>query len=325
MRKKKETFQIEGSNVKDCDIVEENTGHRCSHCSTEMKAVKAFYPILFGSSLKYVQGEAFYCPSCQKTLLAWYQFREIEKKIRVEWEKSFGTQNAKVCHNCLFQACRSAYLDFFCIHQDSPFYMQKSELLQTQRSCLCFEYCGDPAKRNYLESPNLILRKFRTGDAEKVLENFGNREVRMTSSDMPAFSSVAETRGYLSDIISRYSDTSFKCWCVCKKEDRSPVGMISARLLDDKTAKVNWVANKEWIKTGELSEACWYVLDYLFGVMDMEDIQIYCSRENEARAAVMNDFTHYEINMLDKEKSLLMDSFWYSIHKNDWHSCFEMM
>lgn len=137
-----------------------------------------------------------------------------------------------------------------------------------------------------LESPRLILRKFRPDDLSAVQSYAGNAENIIYMLWGP--NTTAQTQWFI-DMAIREAEkepcTHFEYAAVCKKTGQliGACGLYSS----GETAEIGWILHKAYWKQGYGTEMGRALLDFGFGELKLHRIIAHCDAENYGSYRVM--------------------------------------
>lgn len=124
-----------------------------------------------------------------------------------------------------------------------------------------------------LETDRLILRKFRTEDAEAMYRNWaGDSEVTKFLT-WPTHTGPEVTKSILSEWNDQYGQPDFYNWAIEWKETREPVGSISVVEVKENAdcVQVGYCISRSLWHQGITSEAMEELIRFLF-----EEVQVGC-------------------------------------------------
>ncbi len=138
-----------------------------------------------------------------------------------------------------------------------------------------------------LKTDRLLIRRYNSEDLEGLYRFFNNKEVTRYT-DMPASQSYGETKAFLDMLIDSYdSDEPIFAMAICKIDDGEVVGscgFASDEFLPE--TQIYYAISPEYQGQGYASEAAGKLIEYMFLVLDIDRISVYCSPENPASLKV---------------------------------------
>ena len=122
-----------------------------------------------------------------------------------------------------------------------------------------------------LETHRLILRRYRTEDAEDMFSNWASDPEVTRFLTWPPHKSIDVTRFVLNDWIAKYDDGRFFHWAIELKETGEPIGCIGYLLKGESNIDIGeneaeagyWIAKPYWNK-GICTDALKLMIDYCF-------------------------------------------------------------
>ena len=117
-----------------------------------------------------------------------------------------------------------------------------------------------------IETPRLILRRFRVEDIEPAYRNwFTDPEVTKYIS-WKNHESLEESTKIVNSWIEQYSDPSYYQWAIVLKETGEPIGSIAGVKVSDPVGQVEigYCIGSKWWHQYYTSEAMMAVMDYFF-------------------------------------------------------------
>ncbi|MDW7732091.1 MAG: GNAT family N-acetyltransferase [Methanolobus sp.] len=138
-----------------------------------------------------------------------------------------------------------------------------------------------------LETDRLMIRRYIADDLEGLYRFFNNRDVTRYT-DMPSSQTYEETKAFLDMLIDSYdSDEPFFAMAVCRKTDYEVIGscgFASTEFLPE--TQIYYAISPEFQGHGYASEATGKLVEYMFLVLDINMISVYCSPANPASLKV---------------------------------------
>lgn len=148
-----------------------------------------------------------------------------------------------------------------------------------------------------METPRLILRKFKMEDVEALYKNWASDPEVTKYLTWPAHSSVEVSRRVLESWLSSYDQADFYQWAIELKTLGEPVGTISVVGINEKaeSLQIGYCIGKEWWGKGIMTEAFSEVIRFLFEEVGARRIEARHDAKNPASGAVMKKCgLHYE-------------------------------
>ena len=154
-----------------------------------------------------------------------------------------------------------------------------------------------------LETERLILRRFKTQDADMMFNNWASDSEVTKYLTWPHHSDVSVTKQILSMWVNDYMHSKFYQWGIELKETGELIGGISLVKIDDEEKKVEagyTLSRKYWNK-GITTEALKEVIRFCFDELEVKEVTARFDEENIASGKVMEKcgmtYTH---DTLDK-------------------------
>ena len=140
-----------------------------------------------------------------------------------------------------------------------------------------------------IETHRLILRPFRSEDAEDMYKNWASDPEVTRYLTWPAHGSVDVTRRVLEDWIPRYGDGGYFQWAIEWKETGCVIGSIAVVKLDEEieSAEIGYCLSRAFWSRGIMPEALRAVTDYLFDTVGLNRIAAYHDVNNPKSGRVM--------------------------------------
>ena len=153
-------------------------------------------------------------------------------------------------------------------------------------------YRGDnmnKAGTQRIETDRLILRRFRSEDAEDMYANWASDPEVTRFLTWPTHSSVDVTKAILSDWIPRYEDGGYFNWAMEYKDTGKVIGNISVvRLIESiDAAEMGYCMSRAYWGQGLMPEALRAVMDYLFDVVGLNRVAACHDANNPKSGRVM--------------------------------------
>lgn len=140
-----------------------------------------------------------------------------------------------------------------------------------------------------IETPRLMLRKFRIEDANEMFNNWAKDPSNIKYLSWGAHKSVEETKEILKRWISEYDSEKAYRWCIELKKSGEVIGGIDVVHMheDVECCEIGYVLSKKYWNNGIMTEALKAVLGYLFNEAHFHRIQLRHDVGNEASGRVM--------------------------------------
>lgn len=140
-----------------------------------------------------------------------------------------------------------------------------------------------------IETPRLILRRFKTEDAEQMYNNRANDPVVTKYLSWSAHKNVLETEEIIGSWVSEYENENSYNWCITIKPTGEAVGGISTVKMfeDQECCEIGYVLSRKFWNKGIMTESLHAVLGYLFEKVGFHRIQLKHDVENIASGKVM--------------------------------------
>ena len=136
-------------------------------------------------------------------------------------------------------------------------------------------------------SERVLLRRCEVSDAEEFFELAKNPELTVNLS-WDYHKSINETRGFIQQLQEEYEKERCKTWAICERSENRFIGMITLRTANFQLrGEVGyWIGVPYWNK-GYMSEALAALLDFCFGVLELNRVQAEHFVCNPASGRVM--------------------------------------
>lgn len=141
-----------------------------------------------------------------------------------------------------------------------------------------------------IETERLVLRPFRTEDAQAMYENWASDSQVTKFLTWPPHRDVEETRQILADWTAQYEKPDYYNWAIAWKEDEGQViGNISVVVLDAdvESASIGYCLGRKWWHMGVMPEAFSEIIRFLFEETGLNRIEARHDTENPASGRVM--------------------------------------
>lgn len=140
-----------------------------------------------------------------------------------------------------------------------------------------------------LETPRLILRRYRPDDAGDMYRNWAQSEAVTEFLTWPPYRSVTQAEDYIRSVIDSYDDPARYIWVIEDKESCQAVGSIDAVELreDIACATIGYCIGERYWGRGMMTEAFGAVIRYLFDEVGVNRIEAAHDVRNPASGRVM--------------------------------------
>ena len=174
-----------------------------------------------------------------------------------------------------------------------------------------------------VETPRLILRRFRMDDAQPMFDNWASDPDVTKFLTWPTHTGVDISRMVLEDWVKSYESKAYYQWAMELKELAQPIGSISVVRQNDRTeeAEIGYCMGKAWWHRGLMSEAVSAVIGYLFSEVGMNRIAARHDPNNPHSGGVMKKCgMRYEgtTRASDRNNQGICDAAQYAILRSDW-------
>ncbi|MCH5192880.1 MAG: GNAT family N-acetyltransferase [Oscillospiraceae bacterium] len=141
---------------------------------------------------------------------------------------------------------------------------------------------------NIIETDRLILRPFRSSDAEYMFRNWASDREVTKFLTWNAHRSLSDSEAVINMWTAEYNDNSRYNWAIVLKELGEPIGGIDVVKIYDNTdtAEIGYVIGREWWNKGIMTEAFRTIIPYLFDV-GLNQIRACHAVKNPASGRVM--------------------------------------
>lgn len=140
-----------------------------------------------------------------------------------------------------------------------------------------------------IETERLILRPFRTSDAEPMFRNWASDREVTRFLTWNAHRSISDTEAIINLWVSQYNELSRYNWAIVPKDLGEPIGGIDVVHIYQNTdcAEIGYcIAQSSWGK-GIMTEAFKAVIAYLFEEIGFNQIRAAHAVKNPASGRVM--------------------------------------
>ncbi len=140
-----------------------------------------------------------------------------------------------------------------------------------------------------IETDRLILRRFRSEDAEDMYANWASDPEVTRFLTWLAHSSVDVTKALLTDWIPRYEDGGYFNWAMEYKDTGKVIGNISVVKLIESidAAEMGYCMSQAYWGQGLMPEALKAVMDYLFDTVGLNRVAACHDANNPKSGRVM--------------------------------------
>ncbi|KAF0153038.1 MAG: ribosomal-protein-alanine N-acetyltransferase [Ignavibacteria bacterium] len=173
-----------------------------------------------------------------------------------------------------------------------------------------------------LETVRLKLRKLSAADANDIFEYACIQEAAHFLIWEP-HTSINDSSEFISFADQQFNDSNSIIWGIELKEEKKLIGTIDLRGYSSlhRCGDVGYVISQKYWRRGIVSEAFRALIDFGFGVLNLNRIESHCEHENTGSWKVMEKAgLVYEGTL--REKILIKGKFrtmkMYSILKSDW-------
>ena len=140
-----------------------------------------------------------------------------------------------------------------------------------------------------IETPRLILRRFKIEDAEQMYGNWANDPVVTKYLSWSTHKNVLETEEIIGSWVSEYENENYYHWCITLKNTGESIGDIGAVKMfeDQECCEIGYVLSRRLWSKGIMTEALHAVLKYLFEKVGFHRVQLRHDANNIASGKVM--------------------------------------
>ena len=174
-----------------------------------------------------------------------------------------------------------------------------------------------------IETDRLILRRFRSEDAEDMYANWASDPEVTRFLTWPTHASVDVTKSLLADWIPRYEDGGYFNWAMESKETGQVIGNISVVKLREDTgaADMGYCMGRAWWGRGLMPEALKAVMDYLFHTVELNRIAA-CHDVNNPKSGRVMDKAGMKLEgvwrQAGKNNQGICDEVWHAALRGEW-------
>lgn len=174
-----------------------------------------------------------------------------------------------------------------------------------------------------IETPRLILRRFRMEDAPAAFRNWTSDEKVTEFLRWPAHREITTTERVIGEWIAEYDKTDFYQWAIELKEIGEPIGTISTVGGNERTETlhIGYCLGSAWWRRGIMTEAFSAVTGYLFREVGANRLEAWHDPFNPHSGAVMKKCgLKYEgtLRQADYSNRGIVDACVYAVLKEEW-------
>ena len=136
-----------------------------------------------------------------------------------------------------------------------------------------------------IETERLVLRPFRLGDAQSILDNWaGDEEVQKMYGE-PVYKTTAEAESLIDEYITAYQSDFYFRWEVVEKESGECIGQIAYFLVDEYNSwgEIEYCIGRSYQGKGYATEATKAIIRYGFDKIGFNKVQI-CVRPSNIKS-----------------------------------------
>lgn len=140
-----------------------------------------------------------------------------------------------------------------------------------------------------LETERLILRPFRSEDAQPMFRNWASDPGVTKYLTWPAHSDVGVSQWVINDWISHYGEETYYQWAIVPKNLKEPIGSIAVVSRNDQAqwVEIGYCIGRNWWRNGYMTEALETVIRFFFEEVEVYRIQAAHDVCNPNSGAVM--------------------------------------
>ena len=140
-----------------------------------------------------------------------------------------------------------------------------------------------------LDTPRLILRKFKEGDYEMVFNNYASDDKVTTFLTWPTHKDYSVSKTLVSSWSKSYGDIRNYNWAIVLKENMEVIGSISVVGIDEEldSMEIGYCLSSKYWNKGIMTEACQKVIEYLFKETNVNKIFAVHHLGNDASGKVL--------------------------------------
>lgn len=174
-----------------------------------------------------------------------------------------------------------------------------------------------------IETPRLLLRKFRTEDVEDVHRNWASDPLVQLMYGEPVYETLDAVEGLLQGYISNYEKPNYHRFAIILKGNNQCIGQIAFYLFDanNNFAEIEYCVGRAFQGNGYVPEATKALIQFGFEQLNLHKIQISHKRTNEKSKRVIEkcgfhyDATFRDYFLIDGE---YVDRIYYSILQDEY-------
>ncbi len=173
-----------------------------------------------------------------------------------------------------------------------------------------------------IETQRLLLRRFRSEDAEDMFANWTSDPEVTRFLTWPVHADADVTRDLLKDWIPGYEDGGYFNWAIEHKESGKVIGNISVVRLRENigAADMGYCIGRAWWGRGFMPEALKAVMEYLFDVVGLNRIAA-CHDANNPRSGRVMDKAGMKpegtLRAAGNNNCGICDEVWHSMLRSD--------
>lgn len=174
-----------------------------------------------------------------------------------------------------------------------------------------------------IETERLILRRFKTDDAEDMYRNWASDPEVTRFLTWPVHPSEDVTKALLADWVSHYEDGGSFNWVMEYKDTGSVIGNISVVKLNEATeaADMGYCMSRAYWGQGLMPEALKAVMAFLFETVGLNRIAACHDVNNPKSGRVMDKAGMKQEGILraaGKNNQGICDEVWHAMIREDW-------
>lgn len=170
-----------------------------------------------------------------------------------------------------------------------------------------------------IETERLVLRRYVTGDAQAMYDNWASDPEVTKYLTWPTYTSVEPAKEIIGKWVEMYSREDFYQWAIVLKENGAePIGSIAVVDKDDSImkAEIGYCLSRRFWHRGVMTEALGVVIDFLIHEVGMNRIEARHDTNNPNSGKVMKKCgMKYEgtMRMADRNNQGICDAVHYAI------------
>ena len=174
-----------------------------------------------------------------------------------------------------------------------------------------------------IETERLILRRFESGDAGAMYENWASDPEVTKFLMWPTHESVGVSQAVIDDWVGRYDEPDYYVWAIVPKELGQPVGSIAAVEVDDlsRSVHIGYCFGKRWWGRGLMAEALRALIAFFFDEVGVDSVTSRHDPRNPNSGAVMLKAGMQRDGTLrcgDHNNQGICSKVWYSITREEY-------